>query len=203
MNPLKTLLSAALAIPFFVFANGQSQKIQILNDDVDAVSDSDVYVLFVGNPSLVTVGGEQISGVRNLSVPPGTVSAAAAADATTVTANNLSALAPLQALPAVPFPILFESGANSGKQVRVTAVNLASGVLTVAADPSSPSSWPLEAQANGDVFVLGAYSQAINTLPQIGTAFSSLSGETRTLYGVDAKNIAAGVIYISRGAPLT
>lgn len=196
MSPIKlSLLVAAASTLLLVSAGRAQQTIQLVNDNAQSQTDNNVWVLFVGNPANITSGGSTISGMRNLALPTGAVSTAQPANSTTVQSNayestNLSAN---QVMPATPFPLEFISGANNGTTVQVTAYNSATGTFTVANSPA------LQAQAAGDQFIVGAYSQKLSTLQNTGTISSTLSGQTPNIYNVVANTLDAGVLYISYG----
>lgn len=184
------------AAAFLLSATGFAQQtVQIVNDNAPAKQDSDVWVLFVGNPANVTATAsgvtKTISGMRNLSIPTGAVSTAQTAAATVVQSDTFKKSPPV--LPTPPFPLQFISGANAGSQVQVTQYDLATGTFTVQKDPT------LKAQARDDQFVLGAYSQKLSTLPISGTISSPLSGASRNVYTVTAQTLDAAVVYVSNG----
>lgn len=194
------MISLCVFWAFLLSATGFAQQtVQIVNDNAPAKADSDVWVLFVGNPANVTASGATISGMRNLSIPTTAVTTAQSQGATVVQSNTFQSSA--YVLPAVPFPLQFISGANAGSQVQVTAYASATGTFTVQKDPTlSTPNWPLQAQAQGDQFVLGAYSQKLSTLPTAaGTISSPLSGASRNVYSLTAQALDAAVVYVSYG----
>jgi hypothetical protein len=189
---------------FWAAATGFAQQtVQIVNDNTSAKADSDVWVLFVGNPANVTANGATISGMRNLSIPTAAVSTAQPAAATVVQSATFQnpPSTPAFVLPATPFPLQFISGANAGTQVQVTQFDSSTGTFTVQKDPTlSTPKWPLNAQAAGDQFVLGAYSQKLSTLPISGIPISSpLSGKPASVHAVIAQALDAAVVYVSYG----
>ncbi len=179
------------------------QTICLVNDNTPAQTDDHVWVLFVGNPANVTgADGNTVSGLRNLAIPTGSVSTAQPAAATQVQSGTFEnpPQTPAFVLPATPFPLAFISGANAGKQVQVTAYAAATGSFTVQSDPTMQTpTWPLAAQAAGDQFVIGAYSQQLSTLPLTGTTESPLSGLSPNVYTVTAQTLDAAVVYLSYG----
>jgi len=190
-SPFATLALCALTVSLSPLDSRAQQTIQIVNDDAPTTKDSDVWVLFAGNPANVTAKGSTISGLRNLAIPTCAVSTAQSAGATTVVAKLLKS--PSFTVPAAPFPIQFVSGANAGQVVQVTDYNSTSGTLTTAAIPN--------AQAKGDQFIVGAYSQKLSSLPTAGTVTSPLSGKTQKIYAVTATTLDSAVVYVSK-APL-
>jgi hypothetical protein len=191
-SPFAMLALCALAGAFAPFESNAQQTIQLVNDDAPTTKDSDVWVLFAGNPANVTAGGATISGLRNLAIPTCAVSTAQTAGATTVVSALLTS--PTFTVPAAPFPIQFVSGANAGQVVQVTSYDATSGTLTTAAIPN--------AQTAGDQFIVGAYSQPLSSLPTAGTLTSPLSGQTQNVYAVTAATLDSAVVYVSK-APLT
>ncbi|MBM4200120.1 MAG: hypothetical protein FJ189_02395 [Gammaproteobacteria bacterium] len=172
------------------------QSIQIVNENAAVHEDSDIYVLFVGNPAKVvsdaSAGGTIIQGVRDLSLPVGTVSEAAVAGATTIAASGYPTN---MNIPTGAYPLQFISGANAGEVVTVTGFS--GGTFTL--DASTPVK---DAQTAGDQFYIGAYSQKLSDFPT-GTAFTSpLSGALVTPRLLNAEQLDAGVLYLSY-APLT
>ncbi|MBX3736816.1 MAG: hypothetical protein KF715_09020 [Candidatus Didemnitutus sp.] len=187
-----TLALCALATALSPLISRAQQTVQIVNDDAPTTPDSGVWVLFAGSPANVSTSGGAISGLRNLAIPTCAVSTVQAAGATTVQAALLTS--PTFTVPAAPFPIKFISGANAGTTVKVTAYAPGTGTLTTAAVPN--------AQAAGDQFIVGAYSQQLSSLPSTSTVVSPLSGATQKIYTVTANNLASAVVYVST-APLT
>ena len=178
------------AVALLPLAARAQQTVQLVNDNSQSQADSDVWVLFVGNPANVTANGSTISGLRNLAIPTASVSTSQSEGATVIQSALLQS--PTFTVPAAPFPLDFISGANAGTTVKVTAYDASTGTLTV--DPTSP----LQAQAAGDQFVVGAYSQSLSSLPLSGTISSTLSGQTPNVYEVEVQ-LESGVIYISSG----
>lgn len=191
-SPLATLALGVLAAATAPLHSAAQQTIQFVNDDAPTTKDSDVWVLFAGNPANVTAGGSTISGLRNLAIPTCAVSTAQSAGATTVVSALLTS--PTFTVPAAPFPIQFISGANAGQVVQVTAYDATTGTLTTAAIPN--------AQTAGDQFIVGAYSQKLSSFPTAGTFTSPLSGQTQNIYAVTAATLDSAVVYVSK-APLT
>ena len=176
------------------------QTLQIVNDAHPAWSDEDVYLLFTANPASVTANGSTISGVRDASLPIGTVANATTSNGSTLISTTFAS----HTLPATPFPIQFLSGNNSTPVGNATA----SPVFEVTAYNSSNDSFTvngtLQPMSTSDQFVVGAYSQKLSTLPVVGNLTSSLSGRTQKIHEVTlGNNFASGVVFVSYGAPLT
>ena len=194
----KSLLSilgllAIACIPAFA-----QQNLQIVNDASPAWTDDNVYLLFAANPASVTLNGTPISGVRDASLPIGTVSTATISSGNTLTSTSFSA----RTLPATPFPIQFLSGSNSAPVSGAVPVFK---VTSYSADGTFTVEGTLLPMSATDQFVVGAYSQKLSSLlPVVGTLTSTLSGRTQNIYQVTlGGNFAAGVVFVSYGAPLT
>lgn len=200
-TPMKKLLLPLLALVALAASPAIAQQtLQIVNDAHPAWSDDDVYLLFTANPASVTANGATISGVRDASLPIGTVSNSTNSTGSTLVSTTFTS----RTLPATPFPIQFLSGNNStpvgnataAPVFEVTAYNSGSGSFTV--------NGTLLPMSTSDQFVVGAYSQKLSSLPVVGNLTSSLSGRTQKIHQVTlGNNFAAGVVFVSYGAPLT
>ena len=180
-------------------AAAANQTLQIVNDANPAWNDQDVYLLFTANPaSVTTANGTIISGVRDASLPIGTVSTATSSNGTTLVSSSFIT----RTLPLAPFPIQFLSGNNSATVGNSTiapvfqVTSYANGTFTV--------NGTLLPMSTSDQFVVGAYSQQLSSFPVVGNIISPLSGRTQNIYEVTlGDNFAAGVIFVSYDNPLT
>jgi len=201
-TPISPCVPAVLALAYCFLSVSQGsaqQTVEIINDNSAQWTDDQVYVLFVGNPAAVTSNGSVIGGVRDLSLPVGTVSANQTANSTTINSTSFAG----KTLPATPFPLQFLSGNHSTTAVHdVIAYDSANGTFTLNA--TTPVANP---QATSDQFVVGAYSEKLSNLALTGNHTSTLSGLTQNKYTATVGNasggFASGVVYISYGQPLT
>ncbi len=178
------------------------QSLQIVNDAAPVWSDEEVYLLFTANPASVTANGSTISGLRDGSLPIGTVGNATSSNGSTLVSQSFTT--PPRTLPKPPFPIQFLSGNNSHPVGNATAAP----VFDVSAYDSGTGTFTVNGtllpMGTTDQFVVGAYSQKLSTFPVGGNLTSSLSGRSQRIYEVElGANFASGVVFVSYGAPLT
>lgn len=178
------------------------QTLQIVNDAAPVWSDEDVYLLFTANPASVTANGSTISGVRDGSLPIGTVGNATSANGSTLVSQSFTT--PPRTLPKPPFPIQFLSGNNSHPVGNATAAPVFEVTHYEPVTGTFKVNGTLLPMTTSDQFVVGAYSQKLSTFPVAGNLTSSLSGRSQRIYEVTlGSNFASGVVFVSYGAPLT